>query len=40
MQFRKIYTENKMQTEITGNILKQDVTFVVTILQQPADHVI
>jgi hypothetical protein len=29
-----------MQTEITGNILKKDVTFVVNVLQQPADNVI
>ena len=36
----KINTECMMQTEITGNILKKDVTFVVNIVQQPADHVI
>jgi hypothetical protein len=36
----KIYTEYMMQTEITGNTLKKDVTFVVDILQQPADKVI
>jgi hypothetical protein len=29
-----------MQTEITGNISKKDVTLLVNILQQPADHVI
>ena len=35
----KIYTVCRIQTEITGNILKRDVTFVVNILQ-PADDVI